>query len=125
MEVNRRTLLRGALIAGASGVALALVGCEGEPVPVPSDDHADTVTEIVRIVDNAYVPEQVTVRPGQAVQWVWESVDQHDVVADDRSFVSELQYEGQYTHIFEETGEYPYECSIHPEMRGTVTVEEP
>lgn len=103
---------------------MALVGCQQAVEIVPSDDHAEDIGAVVGIYDNSYAPEIVTIAVGQAVQWVWEARDQHDVVADDASFVSELQTEGQYTHIFEEPGEYPYICSIHPEMRGTVIVTE-
>lgn len=95
----------------------------GKPELVPSDDGA-TPAVTVRVIDNAYEPQEVTVEPGQAVQWVFEGRSaKHDVVAEDGSFVSDLVYEGTYTHVFEEAGDFPYDCSIHPEMRGLVTVE--
>jgi plastocyanin len=36
--------------------------------------------------------------------------------------VSELVTSGSYTHLFTEEGDYPYLCSIHPEMKGVVRV---
>lgn len=116
-------MLRGLLTIGAAGATLALVGCQQELVIVPSDDDATDIAAEVSIADNTYTPNSVTIKKGQAVRWNWESKDRHDVVANDRSFVSELQYEGTYTHIFTEAGEYRYICSIHPEMRGVVYVE--
>lgn len=123
VSLNRRSLLRGILTVGAAGATMSLAGCApGTAEVIPSDDHAEDIGAIVSIVDNFYVPDMTAISAGQAVQWVWESTDRHDVVGDDHTFVSELQYEGQYTHIFEEPGEYSYRCSIHPEMRGIITV---
>ena len=29
---------------------------------------------------------------------------------------------GEYVHVFATAGDFLYDCSIHPEMTGTVTV---
>ena len=76
----------------------------------------------MRAFDNQYDPAEVEIAPGQAVQWIFEGPTEHDVVANDRTFVSELVTSGTYTHVFDEAGEYAYLCSIHPEMRGVVRV---
>lgn len=76
----------------------------------------------VAVIDNKYEPASVEVKPGQAVRWVFSGVMEHDVVAADGSFVSELQKTGEYVHVFETAGEYLYDCSIHPEMTGAVSV---
>ncbi|MGJ0204302.1 amicyanin [Leucobacter sp. gxy201] len=103
---------------------LALAGCAaGKPEVVPSDDEVKAAVT-VRVIDNEFVPAEVTIAPGQAVRWVFEGTMEHDVVAEDGSFVSGLTTEGSYTHVFGEVGENPYDCSIHPEMTGTVTVAE-
>lgn len=120
--LTRRDVLGG--VAGILGLAAvgALAGCApGKPEPVPSDDSAE-VAVTVRAFDNQYDPAEVEIAPGQAVQWVFEGPTEHDVVANDRTFVSELVNSGTYTHVFDEAGEYAYLCSIHPEMRGVVRV---
>ena len=53
---------------------------------------------------------------------MFQGVMEHDVVADDGSFVSELVTSGEYVHVFETAGEFPYDCSVHPEMTGRVVV---
>ena len=112
---------------GLRGVALTaalLAGCApAELVPVPSDEDATDVAVTVQVTDNRFEPAEVTIKPGQAVRWEFLGTAKHDVVSDDRSFVSELKRDGSYTHIFDEAGEFPYLCSIHAEMRGVVTVE--
>lgn len=104
------------------GFAFALTGCAaGKPVVVPSDDTTQPAVTVT-VIDNRFEPAAVEIEAGQAVRWVFAGRDRHDVVADDGSFVSELVTEGEYTHVFDEAGEFGYDCSIHPEMRGTVTV---
>lgn len=118
---SRRGFLA-ATAAGALGVALA--GCAaGKPEPTPSDDDATDIGATVMIGDNFYEPAEVRIAPGQSVRWEWVGREQHDVVADDASFVTELVREGSFTHTFTEAGEFGYLCSIHPEMRGIVIVE--
>ncbi len=105
-----------------AGLAFGLAGCAaGKPAPVPSDDAAEPSVTVM-VIDNRFEPAEVEIEAGQAVRWVFAGRDRHDVVADDGGFVSELITEGEYTHLFVKAGEFGYDCSIHPEMRGTVTV---
>ena len=47
----------------------------------------------------------------------------HSIVADDLSFISGNITPGRtFEHPFATAGTYPYHCSIHPTMRGTITV---
>lgn len=105
-------------------LSVGLAGCAaGKPPVVPSDDDAK-VAVTVRVVDNSFEPSEITIDAGQAVNWVFEGPSsEHDVVADDGSFVSELMRSGSYTHVFTDAGSFDYLCSTHPEMRGNVTVE--
>lgn len=113
-----------AAAVGVAVLALGLAACSAEKPPVvPSDDGAK-VSVTVRVIDNKFEPSDITIQQGQAVNWVFEGASsEHDVVAKDGSFVSELMMEGSYTHMFDEPGAFDYLCSIHPEMRGLVTVE--
>lgn len=103
-------------------LAATLAACSATPEPVPSDEGVEPAV-VVKVIDNKFEPSDVEIAPGEAVQWVFEGRSaKHDVVADDGSFVSELMYEGTYTHVFDEAGEFGYDCSIHPEMTGVVRV---
>ena len=44
----------------------------------------------------------------------------HDVSGD--GFKSEIQTEGTFSHTFDDAGDYPYVCTLHAGMRGTLTV---
>lgn len=121
---------RGAVLRGLAGFlsVAAMVGVAGcsapsKPEVVPSaGDVTPAVT--VRVIDNQYVLAEVEIEVGEAVRWVFEGAMEHDVVAADASFVSELTTTGEYTHVFEAAGEFSYDCSVHPEMTGLVRVTE-
>lgn len=120
--MDRRAFISGAAGVFGIGALAALTGCApAEPEFVPSDEGVEAAV-VVRVIDNAYEPAEVSVAPGEAVRWDFVGVMEHDVIAGDGSFVSKLQNTGSYTHVFDEAGEFPYDCSIHPEMTGVVRV---
>lgn len=120
--IRTRDRLTLPIAALAITLLLACTGCGGgKPALVPSARDVEPAVTIF-VVDNRFEPAEVEIERGQAVRWVFNGRDQHDVVADDGSFVSELMTEGEYLHVFAETGKFDYDCSIHPEMRGVVKV---
>jgi plastocyanin len=98
---------------------LVLTACAGEESePTAPDGPA------VFLRDLAYDPVDITVQAGETVTWVWDdNSTAHDVVGE--GFRSELVTSGTFAHTFEEPGTFPYVCSIHPNMVGTVIVEGP
>lgn len=95
-----------------------LAACVGStPSAPPPVSESPTVT----IKDMRFDADHVTVEQGDTVTWMWDDGDiPHDVSGD--GFKSEVQSEGTFTHTFDETGSFPYVCSLHSGMRGTVTV---
>ncbi|ALJ21593.1 hypothetical protein AOA12_17520 [Microbacterium sp. No. 7] len=89
-----------------------LAGCAGAVVEVG-------------IRDLRFTPQEVTVRVGDTVRWRFDDEGlYHHVEADDASFDSDIVGEGTYDVTFTEPGTYPYACSVHPYMTGTVVVSE-
>lgn len=123
MSVDSRPFGRRAFggIAVAALVGVLAACSASKPELVPSDEGVESAVTVT-VIDNAYQPAQVEVKPGQAVRWVFAGSMEHDVVAADGAFVSELQTSGEYVHVFDEAGEFLYDCSIHPEMTGVVVV---
>ena len=117
-QLGRRAF--GGVLAAAAVAVLAACAPSKKPL-VPSDEGVEAAVTVMAI-DNKFEPANVEVKPGQAVRWVFSGVMEHDVVAEDGSFVSELQASGEYVHVFAKAGDYPYDCSVHPEMTGVVTV---
>lgn len=108
-------------------LGLLLSACSsGENVPVnsASDTGSSSTAHPAAVVTLKYVsfePGQVTIHAGQTVEWVWDDAPvAHNVVFAD--FSSPTQVNGVYFHTFDAPGVYPYQCSDHATMRGTVDV---
>jgi plastocyanin len=106
---------RDLLTMGLSLLVLAACADSGGGVTAP-DGPA------VFLRDLAFDPVELTIQSGETVTWVWDDGGtSHDVVGE--GFRSELITGGTFSHTFEDPGTYPYICSIHPNMVGTVIVE--
>jgi LPXTG-motif cell wall-anchored protein len=77
----------------------------------------------VTIEDFAFSPSSVTIDVGDTVTWTNRDPTQHSATAEDGSFDTGLLRRGQSgLHTFEEAGTFPYVCTPHPGMKGTITV---
>ena len=82
--------------------------------------------------EGCFIPSTVTIDMGGEVTWVNDDAAAHTVtsgvLADggpDGVFDSGLlSPETSFSHKFEEIGEYPYFCLVHPWMEGLVIVQE-
>jgi plastocyanin len=122
--MRRLTLLPAAALLAA---VLVLAGCSGNEVattttPIPGTTSGPDPLQVV--MDSfAFTPAELTVPVGATVTWVNRHPANHDVVAEDDTFASPLIGTGEtYSFTFTESGEYPYVCSIHPSMKGTIFV---
>jgi len=80
--------------------------------------------QAVHISDFAFAPRTITVAVGTRVTWMnLQPAIQHTVTADDGSFGSNPLSTGtSFSRVFTIVGTYPYHCSIHTDMVGTVIV---
>jgi len=77
----------------------------------------------VKILNFKYVPETLKIGSGETVQFVNQDEEPHTVTARDGAFDSKaLDTQQAWTHTFNQAGTFPYLCSIHPYMKGTITV---
>lgn len=96
--------------------------------PVPSAQAQQRVMIIEPDPNNAatwgYEPADITVPAGTTVIWEWRAQDRHSVTADNGAFDSGVkQGAGQtWEYNFATPGEYPYSCTPHPFMLGSVKV---
>ena len=75
----------------------------------------------------AYNPATLSVKKGTTVTWTNQDSVDHDVVSEPNGdmFKSELFSEGEsYSFTFNSVGTYNYYCSVHPRMKGSITVTE-
>ena len=81
-------------------------------------------TRIV-IKDFAFTPSTLTVAPGAKVTVVNEDSTTHTVTATDAKAFDTGNIDANRTVTFTEpskSGTYPYKCTIHPNMKGSLTV---
>ena len=78
---------------------------------------------VVSIEDFYFEPANAAVQPGDTIVWINEGVHPHTVTADDGSFDSGTLQPGQaFSWTFRAPGTVSYYCTIHPFMRGSVSV---
>ncbi len=111
-----------ALRTTALGAALAL-GLVAAPA-LGLDSASTASSEVpVTIVSRAYQPAQLTIEDGQSVVWTNRGFTPHTVTALGGEFNSERLNAGEsYKVTFTTPGTFAYKCTIHPSMRGEVTV---
>lgn len=83
-------------------------------------------TVSVSIVDFAFTPKTITVPVGTTVRWTNNGSAPHTVTSTSRpkAFDSGTLGSGDtFEFTFKTAGQFPYRCSIHPSMTGTVIVE--
>ena len=115
-------------LAGAVVIAMALFGaCGDDDDSGGSGRRSDTTqpgekaaaTVVVKNLD--YKPVSVTIDAGELVTWRFDDHKvPHDVKGDD--FHSPVETSGTWSHRFEKSGTYQYNCTVHPFMKGTVEV---
>ena len=111
--------MRRALLAAVAALALAPAAASAQHGDHGTDPGGATVSTAFAAFD----PPYVDVLRGDRVTWDNVSVRQHDVAAVDASFNSgALRGGARFARAFDAPGEVAYFCTIHPFMRGTVSV---
>ncbi len=78
----------------------------------------------VKIDNFSFGPVTLTVPVGTTVTWTNRDDIPHTVVSTDKVFKSKvLDTDEKFSYTFAKAGTYPYFCSIHPKMTGTVVVQ--
>ena len=102
---------------------------------VPEDEESTTsvgealpeegsLAEDVMISGYAYRPATVRVKVGCTVTSTNPDQVAHTATADGGSFDTKLISQGKSASVtFDKAGTYPYHCTPHPNMKGTVIVE--
>jgi plastocyanin len=104
-------------LVGALALGLALVGA------ACSANGSQSGPNSVSMVDYAFNPSSMSVKAGTTVTWTNGGTQDHTVTADDGSFDSGHVAVGKtFTETFSTPGTVKYNCTIHDQMTGTITI---
>ncbi len=99
-------------------------GSESEGEDGASTPGETTASEVVEIRSFAYEPVDIEVPVGSELAWVNRDPAPHTATGDGFD-TGRLEQDARGTVTFTEAGTFEYVCTIHPAMRGRVTVVEP
>lgn len=109
------------------GTLVVVLGVAISVAPGTAAGPAKPVTHTVNIDGTAFVPPKVTVATGDTIVWVNKDPYPHTATSattpknggfDSKSIAGDKSWK----FTAKKKGDYPYICSIHPSMKGTVTV---
>ena len=117
-------------IFGAASIALA-AACGGggsgytsaPPGGNPGGGGGPTATNAVSVSDNQFAPSSIKVAPGTTVTWTSAQGSSPHNVTFQGSASNALASGGTYARAFPTAGTFTYQCTLHPGMTGTVTVQ--
>lgn len=92
----------------------------------PASPAAPATAATVEVKDMKFSPAAITVKVGGAVTWKFDDRFPHAVqgIGDSALGIdSPIFNHGEWSHTFTIPGTYRYMCPLHPDMRGTVTVQ--
>ena len=120
MRVSRMVLL--------SAFALSAFACGSSNSPTNPTPTSGTPVSIVAgastMTTTAYAPNPIVVSVGGTVTWMNNDNTAHTSTATGGAFDSgTIAPGGSFSKTFTSAGSFPYHCTIHPGMVGTVTVQ--
>ena len=99
--------------------AIALVACKASDIGNPRPG-----TVFVAARDSFFTPDTIHVAVGKAVRWTNQGHVYHSVVSDGALWGSDLLRPAWWFEVrFDSAGTFPYHCSQHAAMTGTVVVD--
>ena len=116
-DVRRRMLIGKLLAVAAVALALAPGVSLSAEKPKAKNHDAD-------ITGKGFQPGRITIKAGDSVTWSNNDSRDHTVTASNGSFASgNIKPGGGFSFRFPKPGTYPYSCSLHPRMKGTIVVQ--
>ena len=123
---------RGSIFLALAAVAVAAYAAPAAHADHPTAEVSNAPGSSVpgcEATDECFIPADVTVDVDGEVTWTNDDTAAHTITSGtpedgpDGTFDSSLVMPGTtFSYQFEDAGEYPYFCVVHPWMMGTVTV---
>ena len=118
--MRRPSRLRASVVV-AVVVASVYAGCGTSPAAGPGSEAPEPGDVVVRLVGLDFEPRSLEVPSGTRVRWQWTDSVVHNVVSTDFASSRELDG-GAHAVRFDRPGTFPYRCTLHAGMDGTIIV---
>ena len=119
--MNKYQIMTSILLSALTLSATPYVFAEEIKVSIPAGTSAPGCDE----TNECYIPNKITVHPGDTVVWSNDDTAAHTVTSEntENAFDSSLFMAGStFSTKFDTLGEYNYFCMVHPWMKGSVLV---
>jgi plastocyanin len=91
---------------------------------VRATDQSSAANAAVKIDNFVFGPKTLSVPVGATVTWTNSDDIPHTTVSTEGVFKSKvLDTDEKFAYTFTKAGTYPYYCTIHPKMTGTIVVQ--
>jgi amicyanin len=109
------------LTTAAAIAMLVLLAASSSAV---ANDQPTAPNAAVKIDNFSFGPPTLTVPVGATVTWTNRDDIPHTAVSTDGVFKSKvMDTDETFSYTFTKAGTYPYYCTVHPKMTGTVVVQ--
>lgn len=133
MPAKRNATLAALAVAGGAAIAAILLftgavgddgGGGGTTGPGEQNEFVPSDKNTIVADGRAFRPGSLTVKVGDAVAFENNDDVPHTFTADDGLFDSrQVEPDGRYGFTMPRKGTVSFHCEIHPQMKGTITVE--
>ncbi len=107
-----------------AGAALLAGMAPGSETSALAAEHTSAPTYTVTIDGVVFSPQTLVVPRGARITWINKDPFPHTVTAVDKAFDSRSLAAGaSWTYIARSAGEHQYICTLHPSMKGEITVQ--
>jgi plastocyanin len=95
----------------------------GAPAAQPAGSVAPPTVRVT-IQTVKYSLERIEIRKGETVEWDNKDLTPHTVTSQSGGEFDSgsIEPDASWSHTFTQAGEFPYTCTFHPEMNGTIVV---
>ncbi|MEU4321990.1 plastocyanin/azurin family copper-binding protein [Nocardia fluminea] len=111
--------------SGDSGNAATTTTRKPRPVTTTTTQQHAPTNLTVEVGDMKYAPADATIKVGETVTWKFSDKVPHNVqgIGDKAMGLNSPIFDkGEWSYTFTQPGTYRYMCTLHPDMRGSITV---
>jgi len=96
----------------------------GEVSPAAQPAGSVPVSARVTIQGLKYSPETIEITKGETIAWDNKDLTPHTVTSQSGGEFNSgsIEADASWSHTFTQAGTFPYSCTFHPEMNGTIVV---